>query len=171
VNLQEKEAIVANVSKLALSAVSVAAVDYRGITVAEMTELRSAARKAQVHLQVARNTLVRRAFKGTQFECLSESLVGPVLLAFSKNEPSASARLLRDYAKTNEKIKVKALSLSGQLYSGQHLDMIAKLPTQIEAIARLASVLQAPVSKFVRTSAELPTKLVRVFAAVRDQKR
>ncbi len=169
-NLQEKEAIVASVSKMALSAVSVAAVDYRGITVAEMTALRSAARKAEVHLQVARNTLVRRAFKGTSFECLNDALVGPVLLAFSKTEPSASARLLRDFAKTNEKIKVKALSLGGQFYSGQHLEVIAKLPTRIEALGQLAGVLQAPLSKFARTMAEIPTKFVRVLAAVRDQK-
>lgn len=169
-NLQEKEAIVENVSKLASHAVSVVAVDYRGITVSEMTALRRAARKAEVHLQVARNTLVRRAFKGTVYECLNEALVGPVLLAFSKTEPSASARLLRDFAKTNEKIKVKALSLDGQFYAGQHLDAIAKLPTRIEAIARLVSIMQAPISKYVRTHAELLSNLVRVLAAVRDSK-
>lgn len=169
-NLKEKEAIVASVSKVALDALSVVAVDYRGLTVSEMTALRSAARKAEVHLQVVRNTLARRAFAGTQFECLNESLIGPVLLAFSKTEPSASARLFRDFAKTNEKIKVKALSLGGQFYTGQHLEVIAKLPTRIEAIGRLAGVLQAPLSKFLRTLAEPQAKLVRVFAAVRDQK-
>lgn len=170
-NLQEKKEIVANVSKLALSAVSVVVVENRGTTVSDMTKLRSDARKAGVKLKVVPNKLAKRAFKGTSFECLDKALVGPTLLAFSDNEPSASARLLKDFVKTNEKLKVTALSLSGQFYSGQHLDMIAKLPTHIEAVARLASVLQAPISKFVRTSAELPTKLVRVFAAVRDQKR
>lgn len=170
-NLKEKEAIVAEVAKVATQALSVVAVDYRGLTVSEMTALRSQARRAEVHLQIVRNTLARRAFKGTSFECLNDSLVGPIMLAFAKEEPSASARLLRDFAKTNEKIKVKALSLGGQFYSAQHLEVIAKLPTRHEAIARLAGVLQAPISKFVRTLAEPTAKLVRVFAAVRDQKR
>ena len=170
VNLGEKQTIVAEVTEVAKDALSVVAVEYRGLTVSEMTALREQARRSDVHLRVVRNTLARRAFKDTPYECLNESLVGPVLLAFAKTEPSASARLMRDFAKTNEKLKVKALSLEGKFYSGQHLESIAKLPTRIEAITRLVGVLQAPVSKFVRTLVEPSTKLVRVFAAVRDQK-
>lgn len=168
--LEQKKAIVAEVAEVAGKALSVVAADYRGLTSSEMVALREQARRAEVHLQVIRNTLARRAFVGTQYECLSESLIGPVLLAFSKVEPSASARLLRDFGKSNEKLKVKALALNGELFGGQHLEAIAKLPTRIEAIAKLVSVMQAPVSKFVRTLAEPPAKVVRALAAVRDQK-
>jgi large subunit ribosomal protein L10 len=168
--LSDKKAIVAEVAEVAGKALSAVAVDYRGITVSDMTALRVAARRSKVHLQVVRNTLARRALTGTSFECLNDTLIGPVLLAFSEEEPSAGARLMRDFAKTNDKLKVKALSLGGQLYSSQHLDAIAKLPTRIEGIALLLGVMQAPISKFVRTLAEVPTKLVRGLSAVRDQK-
>lgn len=169
-NLEEKQAIVAQVAEVAKEALSVVAAEYRGLSVSEMTALRVQARKSDVHLRVIRNTLARRAFQGTPYECLNDSLVGPVILAFAKTEPSASARLIRDFAKTNEKLKAKALSLEGKFYSGQHLESIAKLPTRIEAITKLVGVLQAPVSKFVRTLAEPSAKLVRCLAAVRDQK-
>lgn len=168
--LEQKKVIVASVAAVANQALSVVAADYRGLTVSDMTALRAAARKAGVTLRVVRNTLARRAFQGTQYECLNETLTGPVLLAFAKDEPSASARLLRDFIKGNDKLKVKALSLGGELFAGQHLEAIAKLPTRIEAIARFASVLQAPITKFARTLAEVPTKLVRGLAQVRDQK-
>jgi large subunit ribosomal protein L10 len=170
VRLEEKQEIVAKVAKVAAEALSVVAVDYRGLTVSEMTALRKEARRADVHLQVVRNTLARRAFKDTAYACLSDSLTGPVLLAFAKNEPSAAARLVRDFAKTNEKLKVKALSLEGTFYSGQHLESIAKLPTRLEAIAKLVGILQAPVAKFVRTLAEPSAKFVRCLSAVREQK-
>lgn len=168
--LEQKKAIVAEVAQVAGSALSVVAADYRGLTVSDMTKLRTQARKSGVHLRVVRNTLARQAFKGTLYECLNESLVGPVLLAFAKDEPGASARLLRDFAKSNDKLKVKALSLGGQLFDSQHLEAIAKLPTRDEGIAALLGVMQAPVAKFVRTMAEPAAKFVRVLAAIRDQK-
>lgn len=168
--IEQKKAIVAEVSSVANSALSVVAADYRGLTVSEMTSLRASARKVGVTLRVVRNTLARKAFQGTPFECLTDSLVGPVLLAFSVEEPSASARLMRDFVKTNEKLKVKALALGGQLYGSQQLDAIAKLPTRIEAIAKFASVLQAPLTKFACTLNEVPTKLARALVQVRDQK-
>jgi large subunit ribosomal protein L10 len=168
--LEQKKEIVAEVATVANQALSVVAADYRGLTVSEMTNLRASARKIGVKLRVVRNTLARKAFQGTPFECMTDALVGPVLLAFAVDEPSASARLMRDFVKTNEKLKVKALSLGGQLYGGQHLEAIAKLPTRIEAIGRFASVLQAPLSKFARTLGEVPTKFARALSQVRDQK-
>lgn len=168
--LEQKKAIVAQVAIVAGQALSVVAADYRGLTVSDMTALRAAARKAGVSLRIVRNTLARRAFKGTPYECMNESLVGPVLLAFAKDEPGAGARLMRDFAKNNDKLKVKVLSLGGELFGSQHLEAIAKLPTRTEAIARFASVLQAPITKFARTLSEVPTKFARALVQVRDQK-
>lgn len=168
--LEQKKAIVAEVADVAGQALSVVAADYRGLTVSEMTGLRMQARKNGVKLRVVRNTLARRAFQGTTHESLANALVGPVLLAFAKEEPAASARLFRDFAKTNEKLKVKALSLGGQLYGSEHLETIAKLPTRQEAIGRFASVLQAPITKLACTLNEIPTKLARALSQVRDQK-
>lgn len=168
--LEQKKAIVAEVADIANQAVSVVAVDYRGLPVSDMIKLRSDARKADVHVQIVRNTLAIRAFKGTSFECMETALIGPVLLAFAKTELSASARLIKDFKKTNDKVEVKALSLGGKLFGKEHLDAIAKLPTRDEAISQLMSVMQAPIAKFVRTVAAPHTKLVRTIAAVRDQK-
>lgn len=168
--LEQKKAIVAEVASMADSALSVVAAHYRGLTVSDMTALRVKARQSGVHLRVVRNTLARQAFKGTPYECMNDSLVGPVLLAFANDEPAASARLFRDFAKTNEHLKVKALSLNGLFYGGEHLESIAKLPTREEAIAKLVIVMQAPITKFVRTMAEPAAKFVRVMAAVREQK-
>jgi large subunit ribosomal protein L10 len=168
--LEQKKEIVANVTDVAKRSLSLIAADYRGLSVTDMTELRSQARKAGVHLQVARNTLVRRALKGTPFECISESLVGPVLLAFSGEELSAGARLMRDFSKKNEKLTIKALSLGGKAFGGEHLESVAKLPTRDEAISKLMAVMQAPITKFVQTLAAPQVKLVRTLAAIRDQK-
>lgn len=169
-NLQSKQAIVAQMAKIAQSAVSAVVVDYRGLTVSELTELRVQARKTGVHLQVIRNTLAKRAIAGTSFECLQDSLGGPLLLAFSLTEPSAAARLLKDFAKSHDKLEVKALSIGGQVIAAKQIDKVASLPTKEEALSKLLSVLQAPVTKLVRTMAEPHTKMVRLFAAVREQK-
>lgn len=168
--LEEKKAIVASVAEVAGRSSSLIAAEYKGISVSDMTTLRSQARKAGVHLRVARNTLVRRALKGTSFECMSESLVGPVMLAFGGEELGAGARLLRDFAKTNEKLVVKCLSLGGKLLDSKQLGVVANLPTRAEAIAKLLAVMQAPIAKFVQTLAAPTSKLVRTLAAVRDQK-
>lgn len=168
--LEQKKAIVASVADVASRSLSLVAADYKGLSVSEMTTLRAQARKVGVHLRVARNTLVQRALKGTPFECVNESLVGPVLLAFAGEELSAGARLIRDFAKTNEKLVVKVLSLGGKLLDGKQLEAVAKLPTRDEAIAKLLAVMQAPVTKLVQTLAAPQAKLVRTLAAVRDQK-
>lgn len=168
--LEQKKEIVASVADVAKRSLTLIAADYRGLSVTDMTTLRSEARKVGVHLQVARNTLVRRALKGTPFECMNESLVGPVLLAFAGEELSAGARLLRDFSKKNEKLSVKALSLGGKLFGREHLEAVAKLPTRDEAISKLMAVMQAPITKFVQTLAAPQVKLVRTLAAIRDKK-
>ncbi|EKD74945.1 MAG: 50S ribosomal protein L10 [uncultured bacterium] len=168
--LDGKKTIVAEVAEVAKHATSVIAADYCGLTVAQLTELRQKARDVGVHMRVVRNTLARRALLGTPFACMDKALVGPLILAFSKDEPSAAARVFRDYVKKWEKLEVKALSIDGQLLPANDLNRLASLPTRNEAIAQLMSVMQAPITKFVRTLAEPHSKLVRTFAALRDQK-
>ncbi len=168
--LENKKAIVAEVSEVASGSISVVAAHYRGLSVAEMTELRATARKSGVYLRVVRNTLARIAFKGTEFECLAETLTGPVVLAFSRTEPSAAARVIRDFLKGHDKLVVKSIALGGVVYFAKDLEAIAKLPTKDEAISQLMSVILAPVTQLVRTINEPTGKLVRAFAAVRDQK-
>ncbi|WP_372759001.1 50S ribosomal protein L10 [Litorivivens sp.] len=168
--LEDKKAIVADVNETAASALSLVVADARGCTVSEMTELRKAARESNVSLRVVRNTLAKRAVEGTEFECAIESFVGPSLLAFSMEDPGAAARIFKDFAKSHEKFEVKALAVSGQLLAASQLDVLAKLPTREQALSMLMSVMQAPATKLVRTMNEVPGKLVRTLAAVRDQK-
>ena len=168
--LDDKKAIVAEVAEVAAKATSVVAADYRGLTVTQMTDMRKEARNAGVYLKVIRNTLVRRAVEDTDFSCMQEALVGPLVLAFSFEEPGAAARLMKNFAKENDKLEVKALSMGGKLLDAHHLDALAKLPNRDEAISILMSVMLAPITKFVRTLAEPHAKLARTIAAIRDQK-
>ena len=119
---------------------------------------------------VLRNTLAKRAFEGTEYECVTDALVGPSLFGFSMEDPGACARLFKDFAKTNDKFEVKVLAVSGQMLGADQLDVLAKLPTREEALAMLMSVMKAPVTKLARTMNEVPGKLVRTLAAVREQK-
>lgn len=168
--LEDKQAIVADIANIASTAHSAIAAEYRGITVAEMTELRQKARDGGVYLRVVRNTLARRAFLNTDLECLRDSLTGPIVLAFSKEEPSAAARVIKDFTKENKKLVVKAIALTGELLDAKDLEKVAKLPTYPEAISMLMSVMQAPITQLVRTIKEPHAKLVRTIAAVRDSK-
>ncbi|MAT83028.1 MAG: 50S ribosomal protein L10 [Gammaproteobacteria bacterium] len=168
--LEEKQAIVAEVNEAAGAALSAVVSDYRGLTVSQMTALRVKARESGVYLKVIRNTLARRAVAGTDYECLNDAFVGPTLLAFSQEDPGAAARLIKDYAKEHEALKVRALSLGGQLYGAEDIDRLAKLPTLDEARSLLMAVMQAPIAKLVRTFNDVPGRVVRVVAAVRDQK-
>lgn len=170
-NLQDKKAIVEEVSQQAKEALSLVGADYRGLSVSEMTELRSNARKAGVYLKVVRNTLARRAVDDTDFACVKEALVGPMVLAFSKDDPGAAARIIRDFAKGHDKLEVKMLSLGGKLLEANQLEAVASLPTYEEALSKLLSVMKGPIDKFVRTLAAPHTKLVRTFAAVADEKK
>ena len=169
-NLEDKRAIVASVNAVAAEALSAVVADYRGLTVAEMTELRQKARDTGVFLKVIRNTLAKRAVEGTDYACLDETLVGPTILAFSQEDPGAAARLFKDFAKEHEALEVKALSVGGELYGAKDIDVLAKLPTREQALATLLSVMQAPVAKFVRTANEIPTKAARVLVATKDKK-
>jgi large subunit ribosomal protein L10 len=168
--LAQKQAIVAEVSEAAASALSAVLSDYRGLTVEEMTALRAKARASGVYLRVVRNSLAKRALAGTDYECLDEALVGPSMLAFSQEDPGSAARLLKDYAAEYDALEVKALSIGGQLLAAGEIERIAKLPTLDGARAMLMSVMLAPITKLARTFNEVPGKLVRTLAAVRDSK-
>lgn len=166
----DKRVLVEDINKHALQAMSAIIADYRGLGVSDMTELRAKARDEGIYLKVVRNTLARRAVQDTEYECLTESFVGPSLLAFSLTDPGAAARLFKDFAKANEKFEVRALSVGGNVYGKEEIDMLATLPTKDQAISMLMSVMQAPIAKVVRTLNEVPTKLVRVLAAVQEKK-
>jgi large subunit ribosomal protein L10 len=158
------------VSEVAAKALSAVAAEYRGLTVEQMNALRVEARKAGVYLRVVKNTLARRAIAGTEFECISDALTGPLVLAFSVEDPGAAARVMKDFAKSNEQLVVRMLAVGGEMLPAKDLDRLASLPTRDEALAMLMGTMKAPISKFVRTLAEPHAKLVRTFAAVRDQK-
>lgn len=158
-NLDSKKVVVEEVAEFAAKAYSAVAAEYRGLTVTEMTELRKTARETGVYLRVVKNTLARRAVAGTEFECMQEGLVGPLLIAFSMEDPGCAARLISDFAKTHNKLITKVVAIGGQAYGASELDRLARLPTRDQGIAMLMSVMKAPVGKLVRT-----------LAAVREQK-
>ncbi len=169
-NIEDKKAIVADLTAQVGDSVSAVAADYRGLTVTEMTELRAQARKSGVYMKIVRNTLARRAVEGTEYACLQQVLVGPIVLFLSREEPSAAAKLVKSFSKAHEALEVKALSLGGELLAANELNSIASLPTKDEAISMLMSAMSAPITQFVRTLAEPTAQLARVLAAVRDQK-
>lgn len=171
IGLEDKKAIVAEVNEAAGGALSAVLADYRGVTATDMTILRKQARENGVYLRVVRNTLTKLAVGGTDFECIKEALVGPTILAFSMEDPGAAARLLKDFAKENKAFEIKALAVGGELLGAEQIDRLAKLPTRDQALGMLASVIQAPITKLVRTFNEVPSKVTRVVAAVRDQKK
>lgn len=169
-SLEQKKAIVAELSEVAQNAHSAIGADYTGLSVAQMTELRKTARDADVVLRVVRNNLARRALQDTEFACMSEKLVGPFILAFSQNDPGAAARVVRDFAKGNEKLVVKLAAINGKLLQPEDVKMLANLPTREQALSQLLALMKAPISQLTRTLAEPHAKLVRTIAAVRDQK-
>ena len=170
IGLKEKQAIVAEVNETAQAALSAVMADYRGVTVDAMTKLRQSARESGVQVRVIRNTLAKRAFEGTDLECMNEVLTGPCIVAFAMEDPGTSARLFKDFAKEQEAFEIKALSVGGKLLPAEQIDALAKLPTRDEALAMLMAVMQAPVTKLVRTMNDIPGRVTRVVAAVRDQK-
>jgi large subunit ribosomal protein L10 len=169
-NFEQKKAVVAEMADAANKALAAVAAEYRGLTVEEMTDLRVKAREDGVFLKVAKNTLVRRAVEGTDYECMQDSLTGPLLFAFSMDDPGAAARLVKDYSKDHEKLIAKLVAVGGELYDASELDRLSSLPTYDQAIAMLMGVMKAPIEKFVRTLAEPHTKMVRTVAAVGDAK-
>ena len=169
-SLEQKKAVVAEIAGVAKEAHSLVVAEYRGTTVDNFTEMRSEARKSGVFLKVAKNSLVKRAVQGTEFECVADSLAGPMIYAFSQEDPGCAARLIKEYAKKNDKLITKVVSIGGKMFEASELGRLASLPTKDQAISQLMSVIKAPVEKFVRTLAQPHTKLVRTIAAVRDQK-
>jgi large subunit ribosomal protein L10 len=167
--LEAKKDVVEEVGAVAAAAQSAVAAHYRGLTVAEITELRSAARGADVYLKVVKNTLARRAFQGTSFECLSDSLTGPIMLAFSREDPGAAARVIKQFAKDHDKLVAVALSIGGELLAAEELDRVASLPTLDEARGQLVGVLSAPARQLVRTLAEPAAMLARTLGARSEQ--
>jgi len=158
-NLDSKKAVVEEVAVFAAKAHSAIAAEYRGLTVTELTELRKTARETGVYLRVVKNTLAKRAIAGTEFECMQSGLVGPLLIAFSMEDPGSAARLISNFAKTHDKLITKIVAIGGQSFGGSELARLASLPTRDQGIGMLMSVMKAPTEKFVRT-----------LAAIRDQK-
>ena len=163
--LEDKKALVEEVNAVAGDSVTAVAAQYRGLTVAEMTELRKVARSSGVYMRVVKNTLARRAVKGTDFECMQDTLKGPILLAFAKDDPGAAARVIKDFAKEHEALQAVSLSAGGQLLPASDLDRLANLPTLDRARAMLLGVLIAPMGTLVRTLAEPPAMLARTLSA------
>jgi len=167
-NLEQKKVIVGEIAEVAAQAPSAIAAEYIGLSVTDMTKLRQSAREAGIYLRVVRNTLARRALEDTKFDCMRDGLSGPLLLAFSNEEPGSAARVIRDFAKDNDKLVAKLVSLDGKLLEAGDLERLASLPTLDQARAMLLGLLQAPLTKFVRVLAEPEAKFVRLLAAYRD---
>ena len=164
--LEDKKALVAEVAEVAATAQSVVAAEYRGLTVSQMTELRAKARGQGVYMRVVKNTLARKALAGTSFESVGPKLKGPLVLAFSKDDPGAAARVVKDFAKGHEKLVATLVSLGGQVLPGAELEKVASLPTREQALSMLLGVLKAPIQKLAGTLAAPASQLARTLAAV-----
>lgn len=171
-NLTQKKAVVSEVAEVAINAHSAIAAEYRGLNVAQLTDLRVKARERGVYLRVVKNTLAKRALQGTDFECMQSSLVGPLILAFSQDDPGAAARVFKEFGKdkANDQLVVKTLAIGGQVLPAADLERLANMPTKEQAISLLMACMKAPLDKFARTVNEIPGKLVRTIDAIRVQK-
>ena len=149
-NLTQKQGVVAEVAEIAAKAHSLIAAEYAGTTVSQMTAMRKKARENGVYLKVVKNTLASRAVAGTEYEVVQDKLVGPLLYAFSIEEPGAAGRLIKEFAKGNDKLQAKVVAVGGQVYPASHVDVLASLPTRDQALAMLARVLAEPASMFAR---------------------
>ena len=167
--LEDKKRLVKEVNAVAGDSVTAVAAEYRGLSVEEMTDLRREARKAGVYLRVVKNTLARRAVEGTEFECMKDTLKGPILLAFAKEEPGAAARVINDFAKGHDALQAVSLSIGGQLLPGSDLKKLAELPTLDQARAMLLGLFVAPMNQLVRTLAEPSAMLARTLSARGNQ--
>ncbi len=163
--LEDKKRFVKEINAVAGDSITAVAAEYRGLSVADMTELRRSARSSGVYLRVVKNTLARRAIKGTEFECMQDTLKGPILLAFAKEDPGAAARVINDFAKEHDALKAVSLSIGGQLLPGSDLKKLADLPTLDQARGMLLGLMVAPMTRLVRTLAEPPAMLARTLSA------
>ncbi len=167
--LEQKKSVVAEVNEVAAGAQAAIAAEYTGMTVADMTALRAQARAQGVYVRVVKNSLAKRAIAGTEFECLSDSLTGPLLLVFSADDPGAGARIVREFTKTNDRLVPTAIAFAGEVRPPEDLKLLADMPTLDEARGQFLGLLQAPATQLVRTLAEPGGQFVRVLAAYRDQ--
>ncbi len=163
--LEDKKLFVKEVNAVAGESVTAVAAEYRGLSVSDMTELRKEARNAGVYMRVVKNTLARRAIEGTEFECMKDTLRGPILLAFAKDDPGAAARVIKNFAKEHDALQAISLSAGGQLLPASDLARLAELPTLDQARAILLGVMIAPMTKLVRTLAEPSGMLARTLGA------
>jgi large subunit ribosomal protein L10 len=168
-NLDQKKEVVAELAKVTSSAMSLVAAEYAGLTVEKLTALRVKARESGVYLRVVKNSLVERAVDGTEFECVKGALTGPLIFAFSKEDPGAAGRLIKDFAKTNDKLKAKVVAVGGKVYGGSELDRLASLPTRDQALSMLLGCLVQPATMLVRVMAEPANQLARAIKAVADK--
>jgi large subunit ribosomal protein L10 len=168
-NLEQKQAVVAEVAKHVAGAQAIVMVENRGMPVAAMTQLRAKARASGVYFRVAKNTLVRRAVADTPFASLADKMVGPLAYGIGP-DPVAVAKVLNDFAKGNDKFVITGGAMPGQVMSAKDVAALASLPSREELIAKLLGTMQAPVTKLVRTLNEVPSRFVRTLAAVRDAK-
>jgi len=169
-NLNQKQEVVAELTGVASTAHSLVAAEYAGLTVEQLTNLRKKARQEGVYVKVAKNTLVSRAVEGTDYAVISDELTGPLLYAFSKEDPGAAGRLIKEFAKANDKLKPRLVSLGGQKYPGTHVDVLAALPTRDQALSMLLSVMVQPATMLVRLLSEPAAQIARVTNAVGQQK-
>jgi len=168
-NLEQKQAVVAEVSAQLAGAQAVILAEYRSIAVKDMTELRKKARGSGVYLRVLKNTLARRAVAGTPFKGLTEKMVGPLAYGIS-SDPVAAAKVLQEFARDHDKFVIRAGAMPNVMMSAREVAELARLPSRQELLAKLVATVQAPIAKFVRTLNEVPGKFARMLAAVRDQK-
>lgn len=168
--LEDKKAIVSQVIQIATNAPSAIAAEYRGLSVSELTEFRAKAREQGVYVKVVKNTLAKLALEGTPYACMREGLVGPLMLVFSQEDPGSAARLVKAFAKENNLLVVKMISIGGELLEASELSKLASLPTKDKGIGLVMAVMKAPIGKFVRTLAEPHAKMVRIVAEVCNQK-
>jgi large subunit ribosomal protein L10 len=168
-NLEEKQAVVAEIGVQVAQAQAIVIAEYRGLGVAAMTDLRKQARGSGVYLRVLKNTLARLAVAETPFAGLSEKMIGPLAYGIS-GDPVKVAKVLHEFARSNDKFVIKAGALANQVMSAKDVANLASMPSRDELIAKLMGTMQAPVATFVRTLNEVPGKFVRTLAAVRDQK-
>ncbi len=168
-NLEEKKAIVAEVSAQVASAQAIIMAEYRGMEVGRMTQLRAKAREAGIYFRVVKNSLVRRAVEGTPYAALADHMVGPLAYGIS-SDPVAAAKVLHEFSRDNEKFVIKVGAMGEKIMLLEDVKALATLPSREELMSRLLGTMQAPIAKFVRTLNEVPSKFVRGLAAVRDSK-
>lgn len=170
-NLAQKKEVVTELAGVAATAHSLVAAEYAGLTVAQLTELRKKGRESGVYIKVAKNTLVRRAVEGTSYSSTVDQLVGPLLFAFSEQDPGAAGRLVKDFAKDNEKLQVKLVAIGGKVYPASHVDVLASLPTREQALSQLLGCLVQPATMLVRVLAEPASQLARSLGQIGEQKK